>query len=53
MRIYVGDKKNFVWQWQPKEQIVLEGYPDGVFVRYSNCDTVTLYANGKKIATKN
>lgn len=39
-RIYVGDGKAYVWQWQPKEQIVLEGYPDGVFVRYANCDTV-------------
>ena len=39
-RIYVGDRKNFVWQWQPKEQIVLEGYPEGVFVHYANCDTV-------------
>jgi hypothetical protein len=39
-RIYVGDGASFVWQWQPKERIVLEGYPDGVFVRYSNCDTV-------------
>ena len=38
-RIYVGDGASFVWQWQPKEHIVLEGYPDGVFVRYSNCDT--------------
>lgn len=39
-RIYVGDRKNFVWQWQPKEQIVLEGYPEGVYVHYANCDTV-------------
>lgn len=39
-RIYVGDGASFVWQWQPKEHIVLEGYPDGVFVRYANCDTV-------------
>lgn len=39
-RIYVGDNKNFVWQWQPKEQIVLEGYPEGVYVHYANCDTV-------------
>lgn len=38
--IYVGDNKNFVWQWQPKEQIVLEGYPEGVYVHYANCDTV-------------
>lgn len=38
--IYVGDGKNFVWQWQPKEQIVLEDYPEGVFVHYANCDTV-------------
>lgn len=40
MKIYVGDNKNFVWQWQSKEQIVLEGYPEGVFVHYANCDTV-------------
>lgn len=39
-RIYVGDRKNFVWQWQPKEQIVLEEYPEGVFVHYANCNTV-------------
>lgn len=39
-KIYVRDGAQFVWQWQPKEHIVLEGYPDGVFVRYSNCDTV-------------
>lgn len=39
-RIYVRDGASFVWQWQPKEHIVLEDYPDGVFVRYSNCDTV-------------
>ena len=39
-RIYVGDNKNFVWQWQPKEQIVLEGYPESVYVHYANCDTV-------------
>lgn len=39
-RIYVGDGGSFVWQWQPKEHIVLEDYPDGVFVRYANCDTV-------------
>lgn len=39
-RIYVGDGCSFVWQWQPKEQIVLEGYPEGVFVHYANCDTV-------------
>lgn len=39
-RIYVGDGNSFVWQWQPKEQIVLEGYPEGVFVHFSNCDTV-------------
>lgn len=38
-RIYVGDNKSFVWQWQPNEQIVLEGYPDGVFVHYANCNT--------------
>ena len=39
-RIYARDGASFVWQWQPKEHIVLEDYPDGVFVRYSNCDTV-------------
>lgn len=39
-KIYVGDGNSFVWQWQPKEQIVLEGYPEGVFVHYANCDTV-------------
>lgn len=39
-RIYVGDGNSFVWQWQPKEQIVLEDYPEGVFVHYANCDTV-------------
>lgn len=39
-KIYVGDGASFVWQWQAKEHIVLEGYPDGVFVRYANCDTV-------------
>lgn len=39
-RIYVRDGASFVWQWQPKEHIILEDYPDGVFVRYSNCDTV-------------
>lgn len=39
-RIYVGDGGSFVWQWQPKEQIVLEGYPEGVFVHYANCATV-------------
>ena len=39
-RIYVGDRNSFVWQWQPKEQIVLEDYPEGVFVHYANCDTV-------------
>ena len=39
-RIYVGDGASFVWQWQPKEQIVLEGYPEGVFVHFANCDTV-------------
>lgn len=39
-KIYVRDGAQFVWQWQPKEHIVLEGYPDGVFVRYANCDTV-------------
>lgn len=38
-KIYVRDGAQFVWQWQSKEQIVLEGYPDGVFVRYANCDT--------------
>ncbi len=38
-RIYVGDGSSYVWQWQPKEHIVLEGYPDGVFVHYANCDT--------------
>lgn len=39
-RIYVGDGGSFVWQWQPKEQIVLEDYPEGVYVHYANCDTV-------------
>lgn len=39
-RIYVGDGASFVWQWQPKEQIVLEGYPESAFVRFANCDTV-------------
>ena len=39
-KIYVRDGAQFVWQWQPKEHIILEGYPDGVFVRYANCDTV-------------
>lgn len=39
-KIYVGDGNSFVWQWQPKEQIVLEGYPEGVYVHYANCDTV-------------
>lgn len=39
-KIYVGDGVSFVWQWQSKEQIVLEGYPEGVFVRYANCETV-------------
>lgn len=39
-KIYVGDGASFVWQWQAKEHIVLEGYPDGVFARYANCDTV-------------
>ena len=39
-KIYVGDGNSFVWQWQPREQIVLEGYPEGVFVHYANCDTV-------------
>lgn len=39
-RIYAGGGDTFVWQWQPKEQIVLEGYPDGTFVRFANCDTV-------------
>lgn len=38
-RIYVRDGDSFVWQWQPKEHIVLEGYPEGVFVHYANCDT--------------
>lgn len=32
--------KTYVWQWTPKEHIVLDGYPDGVFVRYANCNTV-------------
>ena len=40
MKIYVRDGASFVWQWQPKEHIVLEGYPEGVFVRYANCNTV-------------
>lgn len=39
-RVYVGDGNAFVWQWQPKERIILEGYPDGVFVHYANCNTV-------------
>ena len=39
-KIYVGDGNAFVWQWQPKEHIILEGYPDGVFVHYANCNTV-------------
>lgn len=39
-KICVGGGNSFVWQWQPKEQIVLEGYPEGVFVHYANCDTV-------------
>lgn len=39
-KIYVGDGNSFVWQWQTKEQIVLEGYPEGVFVHFANCDTV-------------
>lgn len=38
-RVYVGDGNSFVWQWQPKERIVLDGYPDGVFVHYANCKT--------------
>jgi hypothetical protein len=38
-KIYVGDGGSFVWQWQPKEHIVLEGYPDGVFVHFANCST--------------
>lgn len=39
-KIYVEGGGSFVWQWQPKEQIVLEGYPEGVFVHYANCATV-------------
>jgi hypothetical protein len=40
MRIYTSGGNTYAWQWQAKEHIVLEGYPDGVFVRYSNCDTM-------------
>lgn len=39
-RIYVDGGGSFVWQWQPKEQIVLEYYPEGVHVHFANCDTV-------------
>lgn len=39
MKIYMSDGNTFIWQWQPKEHIVLEGYPDGVFVHYANCNT--------------
>lgn len=39
MRIYLESDHTFLWQWQPKEHIVLEGYPDGVFVHYANCNT--------------
>ena len=39
MRIFLESGDPFVWQWQPKEHIVLEGYPDGVFVHYANCNT--------------
>lgn len=38
-KIYVRDGAQFVWQWQPKEHIVLEGYPDGAFVHFANCST--------------
>ena len=32
--------KTYVWQWTPKEHIILDGYPDGVLVHYANCNTV-------------
>lgn len=56
MRIYTSDGNAYVWQWQPKEHIVLDGYPDGVFVHYANCDTAkspvvqTRRESGKLIA---
>jgi hypothetical protein len=31
LKIYVREGASFVWQWQPKEQIVLDGYPEGVY----------------------
>lgn len=38
-RIYTDDGGSFVWQWQSKERICLEGYTPGVTVHYANRNT--------------
>lgn len=39
MSIYLESGKPFVWQWDTKQRVVLEGYPVGTMVHYSNCKT--------------
>lgn len=39
MKIYLENKKTFVWQWDTHRRIVLEGYPVGATVHYANCKT--------------
>lgn len=39
MKIYLENKKTFVWQWDTHRRIVLEGYPVGATVHYTNCKT--------------
>lgn len=39
MNIYLESKKSFVWQWDTRQRVVLEGYPTGTVVHYANCQT--------------
>ena len=39
MNIYLESQKSFVWQWDTRQRVVLEGYPTGTVVHYANCKT--------------
>lgn len=39
VRIYLESGKTFLWQWDTRQRVVLEGYPAGTYIHYANCNT--------------
>lgn len=40
MKIYLESGRTYVWQWTAAQRVILEGFPVGTVVRFSNCNTV-------------